>query len=142
MVEGHHLAFTSLLVLVHRFNWLAINPARGSALNRYVLLPRTSANSLFYWFSGTSFQGKSSKHLGSTCFLSNIYVCKCAALILAKSTQKGQSLIMIRVSCSVWKYGLPSARYHGLWMRQNLVQWFPQIEWHMTGVGQSEVSKS
>ncbi len=39
-VEGLRLAFTSLLdVLVHRFNWLALNPARVSALNRYVLLP-------------------------------------------------------------------------------------------------------
>ncbi len=36
---------------------------------------------------------------------------------------------------------VPSARYHGLRMRQNLVQWIPQIERHMACVDQSEASK-
>ena len=41
----------------------------------------------------------------------------------------------------ILKFRLPSARYHGLRMRQNLVQWIPQIERHMTCVDQSEASK-
>ncbi len=52
---------------------------------------------------------------------------------------------VITVSISVLVYilesRLPSARYHGLRMRQNLVQWIPQIERHMICVDQSEASK-
>ncbi len=46
-----------------------------------------------------------------------------------------------RLFCYISRYRLPSARYHGLRMRQNLVQWIPQIERHMTCVDQSEASK-
>ncbi len=59
-----------------------------------------------------------------------------------KGIHTAKSTVSIYVLLYISKYRLPSARYHGLRMRQNLVQWIPQIERHMTCVDQAEGSKA
>ena len=98
MVEGRRQAFTSLPVHVHRFSCLALTPARVSVLNRCISTINLSELSilLVFWQKLHRFWQR--------------------ALILRVYSSKSKS----RLS------KVPSACYHGSWLRQNPAQWIPR----------------